>query len=60
MRNITRLLNTNQFKEALELAEKEIYTAAYRHTGGNQSRAAKLLGVARGTLISKATRFGLK
>lgn len=59
MRNIIQLLNTLQFKEALENAEKEVYLAAYKFTGGNQSRTAKLLGVARGTLISKVKQFGL-
>ncbi len=59
MRNIIQLLNTLQFKEALENAEKEVYLAAYKYAGGNQSRTAKLLGVARGTLISKVKQFGL-
>lgn len=59
MRNIIQLLNTLQFKEALENAEKEVYLAAYKFAGGNQSRTAKLLGVARGTLISKVKQFGL-
>ena len=54
------LLNTLQFKEALENAEKEVYLAAYKYAGGNQSRTAKLLGVARGTLISKVKQFGLE
>lgn len=60
MRNINKLLNTLQFKAALENAEKEVYLAAYKYTGGNQSRTAKLLGVARGTLISKVRKFGLE
>lgn len=58
MRNFIQLLNTMQFKAALEESEKEIYLAAYKFTGGNQSRTAKLLGVARGTLISKVKQFG--
>ncbi len=56
---VVRCLNNKQFKEALWNAEKEIYLAAYRYTGGNQSRTASLLGVARGTLISKVKQFGL-
>lgn len=59
MRNIIQLLNTLQFKAALEESEKEVYLAAYKFAGGNQSRTAKLLGVARGTLISKVKQFGL-
>jgi len=52
-----QLLNTLQFKKALESAEKEIYLAAYKYAGGNQSLSARLLGVARGTLISKMRKF---
>ena len=53
-----RLLNTKQFKEALDTAEKEIYLAAYKYTGENQVRTAKLLEVARGTLISRLKEWG--
>lgn len=59
MRNVTQLLNGLNFKDALVSAEKEVYLAAYQFAGGNQSKAAKLLGVSRGTLISKAKEFGL-
>lgn len=60
MRNVLQLLNTLQFEQALEAAEKEIYLAAYKYAGGNQSATAKLLGVARGTLISKVRQYNLK
>lgn len=30
-----------------------------RHTGGNQSRAAEILGINRGTLRKKLEKFGL-
>lgn len=53
MNTLLKLLNTLQFKEALENAEKEIYLAAYTHVKNNQSEAAKLLGVARGTFIRR-------
>ncbi len=59
MRNINNLLNTKQFKEALSEAEKEVYTAAYKYTGGNQSLTAKLLGVSRGTFISRMKKWQL-
>lgn len=59
MFNVVKQLNTLQFKEALENAEKEVYLAAYKYAGGNQTRTAKLLGVARGTLITKVKQFGL-
>lgn len=53
MRKIIHLLNGKLFKEALFEAEKEIYLAAYYYAGQNQTHAAKLLGVARGTFIRK-------
>lgn len=59
MREINNLLNSLQFKGALETAEKEIYLAAFKHAKYNQSRTAKLLGVARGTLINKVKQFNL-
>jgi len=58
MREFTQLINTKQFALALEAAEKEVYLAAYKYAGGNQSLSARLLGVARGTLISKMKKFG--
>ena len=48
------------FKEALKKAEKGVYLAAYKFTGGNQSSTARLLGVSRGTAISKIRAFGLQ
>ncbi len=60
MRNIIQLLNTAQFKQALDGAEKEVYLAAYKYAGGNQSQAAKLLGVSRGKMIYMAKRFGFR
>lgn len=57
MHHIVKLLNTKQFKEALQESEKAIYLAAYKFTGGNQSQTAKLLGVARGTVITKLRQF---
>lgn len=53
MHEIRRLLNTKQFAAALQRAEAVIYQAAYHHTGYNQSVAAKLLGVSRGTFRSR-------
>lgn len=57
--NVLQLLNKSHFKEALTTAEKEVYLAAYKHANGNQSKAAKLLGVSRGTMIRKANEYGL-
>ncbi len=56
---IMHLLNTLQFKEALETAEKEIYLAALNHAKNNQVQASKLLGVARGTLINRLKTWEL-
>jgi len=62
MHNIQKLINAKQFRQALIEAEKHIYLAAHEHSGRNQSATARLLGVARGTVISKLSRFlgGLK
>lgn len=60
MKNIQKLLDNKQFKQALESAEREIYLAAYEATGRNQSVAAKLLGVSRGTFRTKLKSWGVK
>ncbi len=57
MNNIQRLLNNKKYKEALYLAEKTVYLAAYEYTGRNQVRTAKMLGVARGTLINRLKKY---
>lgn len=58
MININKLLNNKQFAAALAEAEREIYLAAFKFSGGNQSETARLMNVSRGTLISKLKRFG--
>ena len=60
MKDITRLINNKLFKQALDSAEKEIFLAAYTYTGHNQVQTAKLLDVARGTLISRLKEWGVK
>jgi DNA-binding NtrC family response regulator len=50
---IQKLIDNKQFKWALDAAEKEIFLAAYHETRNNQSAAAELLGVSRGTFISR-------
>ncbi len=50
---IKMLLSHKMFKAALQSAEQEIYRAAYEHAGQNQALTARLLGVARGTLIGR-------
>lgn len=59
MNNVQRLINNKQFKWALDAAEKEIYLAAYTSTGRNQKRAAELLGVSRGTFITRLKEWGI-
>ncbi len=53
MNNLRRLINTGQFELALKEAESLIYLAAFTAARRNQSETARLLGVARGTVISK-------
>ncbi len=43
-----------------ERAEKEIILDALRQTGGNRTRAARLLGVSRKTLFNKMTLLGTR
>ena len=44
---------------AVEATERALYRLALARTGGNQLAAARLLGVARNTLRSRATRLGV-
>jgi transcriptional regulator of acetoin/glycerol metabolism len=39
--------------------ERHAFAHALRHCGGNVTRAAKALGVAKGTFYSKIRRYGL-
>ncbi len=43
----------------LEAAERELFGQAIRHAQGNQTRAARLLGVSRLTMREKLTQYGL-
>ncbi len=57
MNMFNKLLNNKLFKEALNTAEIEVFLAAYKYTGCNQVQTAKLLGIARGTLINRLKRW---
>ena len=46
-------------QHTLSMAEREVYKAAYAVTSCNQTKAAKLLGVARGTFITKMKEYKL-
>jgi len=42
------------------LSQKEALVAALRRTGGNQSQAAKLLGVNRVTVYNRMKKYGIE
>jgi len=44
---------TSLYADAVELLERFLLTRVLRHTGGNQSHAAKILGITRGSLRNK-------
>jgi DNA-binding NtrC family response regulator len=44
---------------AVEMMERYVVTRVLRHTGGNQSQAAKLLGITRGSLRNKIRSLGI-
>ena len=47
------------YAEALNLMEKFLITRVLRHTAGNQSQAAKILGITRGCLRNKIRSLGI-
>lgn len=53
MNNITMTFNEVPLNKALEMAEKEVYRFGMQLARYNQSKAAKLIGVSRGTLRTK-------
>jgi DNA-binding NtrC family response regulator len=46
-------------REEREAAERRAVVDALEKTGGNQTRAAELLGVSRRTLVSRLQEYGL-
>lgn len=60
MNKVIQLLNNMKYAEALQEAEKHIYLSAYKFAGGNQSVTARLLGVARGTVINKLRNMSVE
>ena len=48
------------FQVSLEEAEKNLVTKALEKSGGNQTRAAVLLGITRDTLRYKMKKFNLR
>ncbi|MCO6457317.1 MAG: sigma-54-dependent Fis family transcriptional regulator [Pirellulaceae bacterium] len=51
--------STNLHAEALELLERHLLTVVLQATGGNQLRAAAILGMTRGTLRNKIRTLGI-
>jgi DNA-binding NtrC family response regulator len=50
----------NLYAEALEFMERFVVTGVLQTTAGNQSKAAKILGITRGSLRNKTHALGIK
>jgi two-component system nitrogen regulation response regulator GlnG len=50
----------NLYAEALEFMERFLVTKVLQSTAGNQSKAAKILGITRGSLRNKTHSLGIK
>ena len=50
----------NLYAETLEFMERYLVTRVLQTTGGNQSKAAKVLGITRGSLRNKTHALGIK
>jgi DNA-binding protein Fis len=48
------------YDEVLERVERPLFEAVMEHTGGNQLKAAKVLGVNRNTLRRKLSEHGIQ
>jgi DNA-binding NtrC family response regulator len=46
--------------DEIDALERQRILDALEQCGGNQTRAAKLLGIARGTLIARLATYGVK
>ena len=51
--------STNLYAESLEMIERYVITRVLRITKGNQSKAAKMLGITRGSLRNKIHALGI-
>ena len=54
-----RARSVGLYAESLAFMERHLLTRVLRHTQGNQSRAAKVLGITRGSLRSKIRMLGI-
>jgi len=50
----------NLYAEALEYMERYVVTRVLQTTAGNQSKAAKILGITRGSLRNKTHSLGIR
>ncbi len=50
----------NVYAEAVEFMERYVVTKVLQLTAGNQSKAAKMLGITRGSLRNKTSSLGIK
>ena len=50
----------NLYAETLEFMERYLVTRVLQTTAGNQSKAAKILGITRGSLRNKTHALGIK
>jgi two-component system nitrogen regulation response regulator GlnG len=51
--------STNLFEEVIGLAERQLFVEVLKHTEGNLSHAARILGINRATLRTKLAAYGL-
>jgi two-component system nitrogen regulation response regulator GlnG len=57
--NCLRNQSHDVYREIIQLTERYLLTVVLRATAGNQSQAAKLLGITRGSLRSKIRALGI-
>jgi Fis family transcriptional regulator, factor for inversion stimulation protein len=50
----------NLYQVIIAEVERPLIQAVLEHTGGNQSRAAEMLGITRTTLRNRIQRYGLE
>jgi Fis family transcriptional regulator len=48
------------YQLVLQQVEQPLFEATLRHTGGNQSKAAQLLGISRSTLRKKLAQYEIE
>ena len=59
---LQRALNPNlpNLPESLEAAERRHIALTLEYTGGNRRQAARILGIARSTMLAKLRKYGLE